>query len=109
MTNVEFKALLKEVFNTHLFVSKRDYHTINELMHCLRYDNRFKDFNFNISIVTKDGNWWAIPTIDSFVDINTLAIWFDDETIEYETEEVRVDFDKIMIFDNITIYEREEK
>ena len=50
MTNAEFQTLLKEVFDTHMFMSKRDHHTINELMHCLRYDARMKEFNFNIRV-----------------------------------------------------------
>ena len=108
MTNEEFKQLLKEVFNTHMFMVKRDYHTINELMYCLRSDSRFKDFNFNISIVKANGEWWAIPTIDSFVNIDVLSIWFDDDKVEYEAEEVWVDCENVTTFDCITVYEREE-
>ena len=109
MTNEEFKTLLKEVFNTHLFMDKRDHHTINELLYCLRNDARFKDFNFNISIIKADGEWWTIPTIDSFVNIDMLSVWFDDDKIEYEAEEVWCDYENTMIFDCIAIYEREEK
>lgn len=104
MTNETFKTLLGEVFQTHMFMSKRNHHTVNELLYCLRNDVRFKDMNLNISIVTANGNWLAISTIDAFVDIGTLGIWFDDDTIEYELEECGEEK-----FDCITIYEREVK
>lgn len=107
MTNAEFKTLIKEVFSTHMFMNKRDYHTVNELLYCLRYDSRFKNFNFNISIVDAKGEWWAIPTIDSFVHLNLLGVWFDDDKIEYEQEEIWCDCENAMTFDCITIYERE--
>ena len=69
---------------------------------------RFKEFHFNISIVTKDDNWWCIPTIDSFVDTETLGIWFDDDKIEYEHEVVD-DGGYLFYYDCITIYEKEDK
>lgn len=106
MTEKEFKALLKEVFNTHLFMSQRDHHTINELLYCLRNDTRFKDYNFNIAIQRLNGEWWTIPYIDAFVNIPTLSIWFDDDKIEYE-QEYMDDNGYLFYFDNITIYERE--
>ena len=101
MTNKEFKNLLREVFNTYSFTNKRKYHTINELLYCLRYDARFKEFNPNISIAKANGEWCIIPIIDTFVDVNTLGIWFDDNNIKYEFEE----FGKEK-FDCITVYER---
>ena len=108
MNNEEFKSLLNEVFNTHMFMQDRDYHTINELMHCLRYDDRFKDFNFNISVITKNDEWWSIPTIDTFITLDTLGIWFDDDKIEYE-QETMDNGGYLFTWDCITIYEREEK
>ena len=108
MTNAEFKNLLKEAFNTHTLMKGRDYHTVNELMYCLRYDERFKELNINISIEMTEGEWWAIPTIDSFVNINTLGIWFDDDKVEFE-HEVIDDNGYLFYCDNLTIYEREEK
>ena len=108
MNNEEFKTLLKEAFNTHMLMSKREYHTINELLHCLRYDEKFKELNINISIEKANGEWWAIPTIDAFVDIGTLGIWFDDDKVEFE-HEVIDDGGYLFYCDNITIYEREEK
>lgn len=108
MTNAEFKNLLKAVFNTHMFISKRDHHTINELMHCLRYDERMLEFNFNISVLKANGECYCIPAIEAFVDINTLSVWFDDDKVEFEHEVF--DNDGVLFyFDNITIYEREEK
>lgn len=105
MNNIEFKILLKEVFNKHAVMRGRDQHTINELLHCLRYNPAFVEMNFNISIVKTNGEWWSIPTIDSFVDINTLGIWFDDDKIEYEHELID-DNGFLFYFDNITIYEK---
>lgn len=108
MTNAEFKSLLKKVFNTHMFMSKRDHHTINELMHCLRYDERMLEFNFNISVIKANGECYCIPAIEAFVDINTLGVWFDDDKVEYE-HECMDNNGFLFYFDNITIYEREEK
>ena len=108
MTDTKFRTLLKEVFNTHMFMSKRDHHTVNELLYCLRNDVRFKDMNFNITIVTVDGDWHAIPTIDSFVHLNLLGIWFDDDKVEYEHEEVWVDCEDKASWDCITIYESKQ-
>ena len=108
MTNVEFKSLLKEAFSTHTIMQGRDYHTINELLHCLRYNDEFKNMNFNISIVKTNGEWWAIPTIDSFVNMNTLSIWFDDDKVEYDIDSWD-DGDHLIHFDCITVYERVEK
>lgn len=108
MTNAEFKTLIKEVFNTHTLMSKRNHHTINELMHCLRYDEKMKEFNFNISVCKTNGECCCIPAIDAFIDIKTLSIWFNDDEIEYEHEVVD-DNGYLFYFDCITIYEREEK
>lgn len=109
MTNAEFKKALKEVFNTHMFMDERDQHTVNELLHCLRYEGKFSDLNINISIHRTNGEFWSIPTIDTFVNIDTLGVWFDDETVEYEVEEIHGEEGQVLTFDCITIYEIEEK
>lgn len=102
MTNSEFKNLLKEVFEAHFLMADRDYHSVNELLHVLRYEEKLKCLQgVNIS-VNKEYETCCIPCLDAFVDTKTLGIWFDDESVEFETDE----FDG-MRFDNITVYERE--
>ena len=108
MTEKEFKMLLNEVFNSHTLMKGRNHHTVNELLHCLRYDEQFKDMNFNISIVDANGVCWAIPTIDSFVNIDTLSVWFDDDSVEYEHDYVD-DNGYLFYFDNITVYEKKKE
>lgn len=103
MTNAEFKTKLTEAFNTHMFMNKRDRHTINELIYVLNHDNAFKDKDYNISICKKNGEWWCIPTLDAFVSIPTLSVWFDDERVEFEVEECGVEK-----YNCITVYESEE-
>lgn len=100
MTNNEFKAMLAEVFKTHMFMKDRDHHTINELLWVLRYDSRFNGEDFNISIAKLDGSWWCIPGLDFFVDIKSLSVWFDDESVEFEIE----DCDDVK-YNCITVYE----
>ena len=56
MTNTEFKTKLAETFKTHMFMSDRDYHTVNELLYVLEHDVRFGKEDFNISINTIDDN-----------------------------------------------------
>lgn len=108
MTNVGFKKLLKEAFERHCLMKGRDYHTVNELLHMLRYDDKLKNLNrVNISVCKTDGGCMSIPCLDAFVNLNALGIWFDDNTIEFESDE----FDnegELIKFDNITVYEREE-
>ena len=50
----------------------------------------------------------CIPCLEAFVDIHTLGMWFDDETVEFEVDEFEED-SKLMQFNNITVYEREEE
>ena len=100
MTNNEFKAMLTEVFKTHMFMKERDQHTISELLYVLRYDSRFNGEDFNISIAMLDGAWWCIPCLDCFVDIKRLSVWFEDESVEFEIEE----FDEAK-YNCITVYE----
>ena len=101
MTNTEFKTKLAETFKTHMFIQDRDYHTVNELLYVLEHDARFGKEDFNISIKTIDNNWWSIPTLESFVDVKTRGIWFNDSGVEFEVEE----FDG-MKFNCITVYEK---
>lgn len=55
MTNAEFKMVLKEAFNIHMFMDRRDKHTINELIYVLEHDNAFRGKDYNISIRRKSG------------------------------------------------------
>ncbi len=108
MTNKEFRTLLSEVFKAHMFMKDRDCHTVNELLHCLRYDERLKEFNFNITVLTANDECHCIPAIDAFVDINTLSVWFDDDGVEYEHDFVD-DNGYLFYFDNITVYEKKKE
>lgn len=107
MTNVEFKTLLKEVFEGHCLMKGRDHHTVNELLHMLRYEEKLSCLQgVNISVQKANGSYCCIPCLDAFVDIKTLSIWFDDDSVEFESDEFEDDgFYKR--FDNITVYERE--
>ena len=87
MTNDEFKAKLKEAFDIHMFVDKRDMHTVNELLYVLWYHSGFNKEDFNISIQTLDNNWWSIPCLSAFVNVKLRGIWFKDADVEFEIEE----------------------
>ena len=102
MTNTEFKTVLKKEFNTHMFMDKRDKHTINELLYVLEHDNAFKGKDYNISIRKKNGEWWAIPTLEAFVTTACRSIWFEDEYVEFEVEKYGEEK-----YHCITIYESE--
>lgn len=108
MINIEFKKLLKEVFECHCLMKGRDHHTINELLYVLRYNDKLKNLDrVNISICKADGGCRSIPCLNAFVNLSTLGVWFDDNAIEFETDE----FDnegELIKFSNITVYEREE-
>ena len=101
MTNTEFKTKLTEAFKTYLFMRDRDYHTVNELLYVLEYDERFGGEDFNISIKSVDNQWWSIPTLEAFVDIIRRGIWFNDADVEFDIEEY--DEEK---FNCITVYEK---
>lgn len=103
MTQNEFKAKLTEAFKTHMFMKDRDYHTVNELLYVLEYDERFGGDDFNISICTLENSWWSIPCLDAFVDIKTRGVWFNDAGVEFEIDEC-----EDMKFNCITVYEREQ-
>lgn len=102
MTNTEFKTKLVEAFKTHIFMKDRDCHTVNELLYVLEHDSRFNGEDFNISIGMIDANWWSIPTLEAFVNIETRGIWFNDADVEFEVEECGEEK-----YNCITIYERE--
>ena len=106
MESTEFKKLIGEVFESHTTMKGRSHHTVNELLHCMRYDERLKDFNFNISVIRAGDEYHCIPSIDAFVNIGTLSMWFDDDSIEYEHEFVD-DRGYLFYFDCITIRESE--
>lgn len=103
MTNAEFRTTLVKAFGTHMFMDKRGKHTVNELLYVLKYDNAFNGKDYNISISRKNGEWWCIPTLDAFVSVPCLSIWFEDERVEFENEECLGE-----IYNCITIYESEE-
>ena len=105
MTNAEFKEKLTEAFKTHMFMRDRDYHTVNELLYILKHDVTLNYLgDYNISICKKDNGWWCIPSLDSFVSISYLSVWFNDADVELEVEECGKER-----YNCITIYEREEK
>ena len=109
MTTVEFKKLLKEVFNSNMFMDQRDYHTVNELMHVLRYDEKLQVLKgVNVSVAKLDGSWECISCLEAFVDIATLSVWFDDDSVEFDADDFEFEGNP-MKFDNITVYEREVK
>ena len=103
MTNMEFKTNMKKAFSAHMFMNKRDKHTINELLYILEHDSAFKGMDFNISISGFNGDWSAIPTLEAFVNVGTRAMWFDDVDVEFEVEQIGDEQ-----YNCITIYEREE-
>ena len=103
MTNTEFRQMLTKAFDTHMFMNIRDKHTVNELLHILRHDVAFKGNDYNISISKNNGEWWCIPSLDAFVSIPALSIWFEDERVEFEIEECGEEK-----FNCVTVYESEE-
>lgn len=105
MADKEFRVLLDEVFNDYKMMSGRDYHTINELLYVMRTDDRMKEFNFNINIIRRDGNCLCVPSIDAFVPVEQLAIWFMDHVSECDVEEIDDD-GQLYVWQCITVYER---
>lgn len=87
MTQVKFKEALKKAFSIHMFMNQRDKHTVNELLYVLEHDAAFNDMDFNISVQKLDKGCMCIPTLDTFVDIHTRSIWFDDGKVEFDVEE----------------------
>lgn len=103
MTNTEFRAKLTKAFNTHMFMDARAKHTINELVYVLKHDETLGGKDYNISIHRTNGEWWAIPTLDAFISLPCLSIWFEDERVEFEIEECFGEQ-----YNCITVYESEE-
>ena len=103
MTNAEFKTTLTKAFDTHMFMRKRAKHTVNELLYVLRHHTEFGGKDYNIAICRKSGEWMCIPTLDSFVSIPCLSMWFDSDKVEFEIEEVGEEQ-----FNCITVFESEE-
>ena len=99
--STEFKTKLAEAFKTHMFIDDRDYHTVNELLYVLEHDERFGGKDFNISIKSADNQWWSIPTLEAFVNVETRGVWFNDSDVEFEIEECDG-----MKFNCITVYEK---
>ena len=104
MTQNEFFTEITEVFKTHILMSERNYHTVNELLYVLEHDSKFEKEDFNISISLADGGWKCIPSLDAFIDVKTRGVWFNDADIEFEVEECDG-----KNFNCITIYERGEE
>lgn len=87
MTQVKFKEALNKAFKNHMFMNQRDKHTVNELLYVLEHDVAFDDMDFNISVLKLDKGCMCIPTLDTFVDIHTRSIWFNDDKVEFDVEE----------------------
>ena len=103
MNNERCRAVLSNAFKTHMFMSDRDIHTVNELLYILGHHDEFKLKDFSISIKRLDERWLNIPTIDAFVNVGTRGLWFKDSEVEFEVEECGEEK-----FNCITIYECEK-
>lgn len=107
MTSVEFRTLLKEVFEEHCLMKGRNEHSVNELLYALRYEEKLQGLQgVNISIIKADGRCMCIPCLSAYVPVRELAVWFCDDMVEFETDEFDDD-GEMKRFDNITVYERE--
>lgn len=100
MNTNEFRTLIHEAFESHSIFNGRDWHSLNELLHILESDERFKDFNFNIS-VESNRHWTCIPALDCFVPTKLRAVEFYDNEIEFEDDE-----DDGVHYHNITIHDK---
>ena len=108
MTNVEFRKLLTEVFEGHTLMKGRDYHTVNELLHVLRYDDRLRDMErVCVSITKADGSCLCIPCLEAFVDVESLGIWFEDISVEFEIDKFPDDDGEMLTFRTVVVYEKE--
>jgi hypothetical protein len=102
MTNAEFNANLKKAFRAHMFMKERNKHIINELLYVLEHDDAFKGDDYNISIIKIEGGCICISSLEAFVSTKIRGVWFDDNEIEFEVEELGKEK-----FNCITIYESE--
>ena len=113
MTNSEFNKLLGEVFEGHCLMRGRDYHTVNELIYMLRYDDKLRELErVSVNVIKSDGSCLCIPCLEAFIDVKTLGIWFADISVEFEIDEFEVDsLDgdglEMAEFICITVYESE--
>lgn len=108
MTNTEFKKLLEEVFESHTLMKNRDYHTVNELLHVLRYNDKLRDLErVSVNVIKANGVYMCIPHLECFVDIKTLGVWFEDIAVEFETDEFPDDDGVMLTFRTVTVYEKE--
>ena len=103
MTNAEFKTKLAGAFKTHMFMKDRNKHTINELLYILEHDEAFKGEDYNISIIKVEGGCVCISSLECFVSTQIRGVWFTDNDIEFEIEEIGEEK-----YNCITIYESEE-
>lgn len=109
MTSTEFKKLLEEVFEGHTLMNGRDYHTVNELLHVLRYDGRLRDMErVCVNITKSDGSCMCIPCLEAFVDVKSLGIWFEDMAVEFEIDEFPDDDGEMLTFRTVVVYEKED-
>lgn len=88
MKDVNLKVLIKQAFDNHILMRSRNKHTINELLYVLAHDKTLNKYNCNITVNTLKNEWFHICGIDVFVDINTRGIWFNDDEICIDVEEV---------------------
>ena len=86
MNTTEFRTLIHEAFESHTAFDGRNHHTVNELMYILEHDDRFKDFNFNIS-VESHRQWTCIPALECFVPTKIREVRFYDNEVEFEDDE----------------------
>lgn len=108
MTSVEFKKLLEEVFEGHTLMRGRDYHTVNELLHVLRYNDKLRDLErVCVNIIKADGTLMCIPCLEAFVDVKSLGIWFEDIAVEFEIDEFPDDDGEMLTFRTVVVYEKE--
>ena len=108
MTNVEFNKLLQEVFESYSFMKGRDYHTVNELMYVLRYNDKLRDLErVSVNIIKADGSCMCIPCLEAFVDVKSLGIWFEDVSVELEIDEFEDDEGEMLEFRTVVVYESE--
>lgn len=108
MTNAEFRKLLEEVFESHTLMKGRDCHTVNELLHVLRYDDRLRDMErVSVSITKADGSCLCIPCLEAFVNVRSLGIWFEDISVEFEVDEFPDDEGEMLQFITVFVYEKE--
>ena len=104
MTPEEFKVKLKWSFANHPQMCGRSNHTVNELLYVLGHDTQFADKEFNISVSKTNNSFCSIPGTDVFVDIHTRSVRFNDDSVEFEIEDLEYDGKTIKI-NCLSVYE----